>query len=472
MSDTTTATADAQEIALSKRALKAFGEAPGLRCGALSPLARITPPAAPSDRAELLDALTALEGPWVWAAPALVDPHLSVAVLFGDGDTSLVGQYLWPDADARGPGFRAVAGKDNLRLAGPLSDSEVLLSCLDLVTLSGVAEPEPLKMEFSVDQFWATLALLDAYRIALLRRRLSRLGGYPAGVSAVGLAEAWKAGLAAVAPGWSVSLFAQLRPDLLPSGFDTRVAAVVDAMEGAGLLAKLAGDPGDPLGDVYVLGEGLDLLCKAVLTGIVHIGLAVSRLRAENEIEVTAIGGWRTPGGFWLADLSTIPLGGTGAVDVRLLGPDYFAALVEGALGGPRRGSDASPAAAPFDMATPYSRDALIDALRPAAPTTSADAAAKSAAVEAAAATPEPAAPGTAPADAPVPGPTAAAAGWVPTHTIPTGGMVAWVAPDPKTQSVALAGGLLVAVVERNGGWARVVASNGWSGWVDGSRLG
>ena len=313
MSDTTTATADAQEIALSKRALKAFGEAPGLRCGALSPLARITPPAAPSDRAELLDALTALEGPWVWAAPALVDPHLSVAVLFGDGDTSLVGQYLWPDADARGPGFRAVAGKDNLRLAGPLSDSEVLLSCLDLVTLSGVAEPEPLKMEFSVDQFWATLALLDAYRIALLRRRLSRLGGYPAGVSAVGLAEAWKAGLAAVNPGWSVSLFAQLRPDLLPSGFDTRVAAVVDAMEGAGLLAKLAGDPGDPLGDVYVLGEGLDLLCKAVLTGIVHIGLAVSRLRAENEIEVTAIGGWRPPGGFWLADLSTIPLGGTGA---------------------------------------------------------------------------------------------------------------------------------------------------------------
>jgi len=147
--------------------------------------------------------------------------------------------------------------------------------------------------------------------------------------------------------------------------------------------------------------------------------------------------------------------------------PDYFAALVEGALGGPRRGSDASPAAAPFDMATPYSRDALIDALRPAAPTTSADAAAKSAAVEAAAATPEPAAPGTAPADAPVPGPTAAAAGWVPTHTIPTGGMVAWVAPDPKTQSVALAGGLLVAVVERNGGWrASSRRTAGPAGWT------
>jgi SH3-like domain-containing protein len=36
---------------------------------------------------------------------------------------------------------------------------------------------------------------------------------------------------------------------------------------------------------------------------------------------------------------------------------------------------------------------------------------------------------------------------------------------------MALAAGLPVAVVERRGGWARVVASNGWSGWVDGSRL-
>jgi len=29
-----------------------------------------------------------------------------------------------------------------------------------------------------------------------------------------------------------------------------------------------------------------------------------------------------------------------------------------------------------------------------------------------------------------------------------------------------------VAVVERKGDWARVTASNGWSGWVDGRRLG
>ena len=31
---------------------------------------------------------------------------------------------------------------------------------------------------------------------------------------------------------------------------------------------------------------------------------------------------------------------------------------------------------------------------------------------------------------------------------------------------------VLRGITERNGGWARVEASNGWSGWVDGSRLG
>ena len=60
MSDMTPAAAGAQEIAFSKQALKALGEVPGLRCGALSPLVRIAPPDAPSDRAGLVAALTAL----------------------------------------------------------------------------------------------------------------------------------------------------------------------------------------------------------------------------------------------------------------------------------------------------------------------------------------------------------------------------------------------------------------------------
>ena len=50
--------------------------------------------------------------------------------------------------------------------------------------------------------------------------------------------------------------------------------------------------------------------------------------------------------------------------------------------------------------------------------------------------------------------------------------MAAWAAPDPSLPvSVTLAGQLEVAVVERSGDWSRVVAVNGWTGWVDGRRL-
>jgi 5,10-methylenetetrahydrofolate reductase len=62
--------------------------------------------------------------------------------------------------------------------------------------------------------------------------------------------------------------------------------------------------------------------------------------------------------------------------------------------------------------------------------------------------------------------------GWAPTHTVPAGGMAAWQAPHPSApQSAQLQAGLPIQVVERLGAWARVVASNGWWGWVDGRML-
>jgi 5,10-methylenetetrahydrofolate reductase len=62
--------------------------------------------------------------------------------------------------------------------------------------------------------------------------------------------------------------------------------------------------------------------------------------------------------------------------------------------------------------------------------------------------------------------------GWSPTHEVPAGGMVAWQAPHPSApQSARLHPGLPIQVVERLGAWARVVASNGWWGWVDGRML-
>jgi CRP-like cAMP-binding protein len=64
------------------------------------------------------------------------------------------------------------------------------------------------------------------------------------------------------------------------------------------------------------------------------------------------------------------------------------------------------------------------------------------------------------------------AAGFVATHVVPAAGLPAWAAPDPDTEPVAtLAGGVELRVVGEAGAWARVVAANGWEGWVDGRLL-
>jgi hypothetical protein len=78
----------------------------------------------------------------------------------------------------------------------------------------------------------------------------------------------------------------------------------------------------------------------------------------------------------------------------------------------------------------------------------------------------------TSPTPAEEPQQPGAAGGWAPTHMVPAGGMQAWQAPHPQApQSASLQPGLPVQVVERLGDWARVVASNGWWGWVDGRIL-
>jgi hypothetical protein len=58
--------------------------------------------------------------------------------------------------------------------------------------------------------------------------------------------------------------------------------------------------------------------------------------------------------------------------------------------------------------------------------------------------------------------------GWAPTHMIPAPGMASWATPDPSVPPTdSLQPGLELQVAEHFGDWARVVASNGWSGWVD-----
>ena len=105
------------------------------------------------------------------------------------------------------------------------------------------------------------------------------------------------------------------------------------------------------------------------------------------------------------------------------------------------------------------------------------------------AAAPEPApapapAPEPAPATEPTPEPAARqtpsppeatremAPSWTATHAVPSGGMSAWSEPNPELQPVTtLDARVQLSVAERRGDWAKVVGSNGWTGWVDARRL-
>ena len=67
---------------------------------------------------------------------------------------------------------------------------------------------------------------------------------------------------------------------------------------------------------------------------------------------------------------------------------------------------------------------------------------------------------------------TATASGWQPTHVVPSGGLPAWNEPSPdQPVATTLDGGVELAVAEQRGDWARVVAANGWEGWVDARAL-
>jgi Bacterial SH3 domain len=72
----------------------------------------------------------------------------------------------------------------------------------------------------------------------------------------------------------------------------------------------------------------------------------------------------------------------------------------------------------------------------------------------------------------PVPQP-APAGQWAPSHSVPPQGLRAWGSPDPSGPVVAnLAPGLPIQVAEVRGAWARVICSNGWTGWIDGRIIG
>jgi hypothetical protein len=67
---------------------------------------------------------------------------------------------------------------------------------------------------------------------------------------------------------------------------------------------------------------------------------------------------------------------------------------------------------------------------------------------------------------------TAESSLWAPTHQVPQGGLEARSEPDPAlAPSAKLAARVELTIAERRGDWAKVVGSNGWTGWVDARRL-
>lgn len=58
-----------------------------------------------------------------------------------------------------------------------------------------------------------------------------------------------------------------------------------------------------------------------------------------------------------------------------------------------------------------------------------------------------------------------------PTHVVPQEGLPAWEAPDVSRPTAALDPFLPVELLSRQGDWAEILCSNGWSAWVDGRLL-
>ncbi|WP_369182122.1 hypothetical protein [Streptomyces sp. Y1] len=58
-----------------------------------------------------------------------------------------------------------------------------------------------------------------------------------------------------------------------------------------------------------------------------------------------------------------------------------------------------------------------------------------------------------------------------PSHVAPPGGMASWAAPDPAVPTARLDALLPVQLLARQGDWAQVLCSNGWTAWVDGRLL-
>lgn len=328
--------------------LAALGQVPGLAAGGLSPLVRVTAPEAPPDPVGMDRLLDDIEKMSPWAPAALLDPQLTAGIIVGNEDTPSLRQYAWPDAEGRGPGFEFAVTAEALQMRGPMEIVELREGMAALLRVDELVGVPALTMTLTAGQFWALTAIFDAHRTALGIRRLSRLGGMPLGVMVPDVIEAWKTGLQTRNPGWAVSLFSMLVPDAVPESFEMSLRQALGEMDDADLLMVLDGDLSAGPGATIVFGEDLEALASGLASQLFLFGLTVQHLRAPGEVEVTALGGWRTPGALWLVDLSGIE---NDEVQLVFAGGELMVEMLDELLGG-----EPDP---DFAMDTPYASDTL-----------------------------------------------------------------------------------------------------------------
>ena len=344
------------ELDLPLSALAALGALPGLTCGPLSALARTPAPAGPPDSAGLLGLLGEMASVSPWIVPALVDPQLSACLIAGNEDYPALHQYAWPDADGRGPGFELAVGDDALTMRGPVGMPDLREELAALLAQDDLPDTPVLTMALSASDFWVLAALSDAYRMTLAARRLSRAGGVPLGVLVSEVLEAWRVGLAERNPGWAVSLFSLLAPDTVPTDFSGNLRETLERMDDADLLMVLEEELSAGPGATVVFGEGLQLLVAGLAGQLTLFGLTVQRVR-QGQVELTVMGGWRTPNAVWLVDLSGLK---EDQVQLVLASRELLDDLRGNLLGGEPDES--------FAMETPYTADALRARLSTAGP--------------------------------------------------------------------------------------------------------
>ena len=344
---------DKRVARLSQGALKALGGLEGVRPNPLSPLAAVEFPAVRADGEEMAAQLESMDGPWEWAAPALLYPQRSVALLYADPEHARLGQYVFPDPDGAGPAFNADVTVEGLKLSGPWSLGEIRMALLEQFSLEAVADLSPARLDLTRRQLWGLAAFVDAYRVSRLTRGLKRLEGLPEGLSVSEVVGAWSDGLAKLNPEWSVSMLSLLGPDKLPAGFVGEIPGILVELAGAGLLEKVvvAGKA-----DCYAPRGGLERLCLELARSNANFGLVSRRLEGPSTVAASIIYGWRTSEGIWLVDVGP----GAGEPAILQVGPYLFMELLADLLGGK---PDEAPTTA-FHMDTPYSRNALIPRLR------------------------------------------------------------------------------------------------------------